>query len=425
MTSSNKKGMVRKLQLRKRFLVWGVTLSILVIAMTGVVSGKSVYLVGTWYDDPAPINAYEIGSGGYPLSYQATYEVESHRWGPMGLAIYNDPDGDDDFSDAQIFVTYEGSNIIEVFSAVDFSDLGTITAVGASDLAGIVVDQEKRLVYTVDRWTKNLYVYDANGFAPQGTLPIVLDELDGWGAVGLALDEVRDWLFVTDGDGSVHYFHTATWAQVGTLPVANTNAIGIAYDEISRCVYTGGAFESDYLIGKYDMKTSTPSSADVSANGGIHGLAVDPDTHLVYVTTGYPQYDLRVFDSDLNQVYVYPDAEGMINAPTGMCIPAEEIGYEEPIIVFTVYPNPFMPNDQDANTGSWNTGVTFLNVAEETAVRIYTLAGELVRDSGPTDDAEWVWDGCNAAGTRVASGMYIYVATYGQEQKIGKIVVIR
>ena len=322
---------------RKSIAVIAVVLSVLVIAMVGTASAspKSLYLVADHHGSPTPINAYDIGPGGFPLTYQATYNVTSHDLGASGLAMYDDPNGDGDFSDAQIFVTYESSNLVEVFNAVDLTPVpGTpITAAGASDLAGIVVDQEKELVYTVDRFTQNLYVYDANTFAPVGTLPIVLSNLStDYGAVGLALDETNDWLFVTDFTPIVHYFDTATWSEVGTITTKSVYAISIAYDEANQLAYTSGAFYSDYLLAKYDMTTGTATSVDVETVSnitgcGAMGLALDPATGLLYVTTGYSGDDLRVFDSSLSQVYLYPDTEGMILNPAGICIPREEISY--------------------------------------------------------------------------------------------------
>lgn len=334
---------MKNIALKKMLLVCAVVACVLtVIGMGGPVAAKSVYLVSDHHASPAPINAYDIGAGGFPLTYQATYEVTSHELGASGLAMFNDPNGDGDLSDAQIFVTYERSNLVEVFRAVDFSYVDTVTAIGARDLAGIVVDQENRLVYTVDRRTKNLYVYvydaDAKTFAPQGTLPIVLSTLGSGGAWGLALDEKRDWLFVTDYSKTVHYFDTNTWTEVGTITTANHfGAIGIAvyYDDNNQTlpiVYTGAAFHirRDYSLAKYDMTTSTATSVDLSqvvSGMGAMGLAVDLQTNLLYVTTGYYGDDLRVFDSDLNQVYLYPDTEGQILNPAGICIPSGEIGY--------------------------------------------------------------------------------------------------
>ncbi|NVM57866.1 MAG: hypothetical protein HWN51_07090 [Desulfobacterales bacterium] len=163
----------------------------------------------------------------------------------------------------------------------------------------------------------------------------MLSTLGDFGAVGLALDETRDRLFVTDFSKRVHYFDTNTWTEVGTITVANRwSAIGIAYDEENQIVYTGAAFRYDSLLAKYDMTTDTATSVDLSQivyGMGAMGLAVDPDTHLLYVTTGYSGDDLRVFDSDLNEVYVYPDTEGQILNPAGICIPSAEIGYQNPL----------------------------------------------------------------------------------------------
>jgi len=101
---------------------------------------------------------------------------------------------------------------------------------------------------------------------------------------------------------------------------------------------------------------------------------------------------------------------------------------------FWVYPNPFQPNDYDVNTGTWEEGITFqfINYPGVHEVKIYTLAGELVVE---TQDADWIdeggrliwqWDTRNENGDRVASGLYLYLATCGAgEQRSGKIVVIK
>lgn len=333
---------------KKAVLVLMLALVLCFFAATQLVyaSPKSIYLVADHHASPTPINAYNINPDG-TLGYQATYSVTSLGIGASGLAMYDDPNGDSDYSDAQIFVTYESSNTIEVFNAVDLSTVGSITASGASDLAGIVVDQGNTLVYTVDRWTQNLYVYDANTFAPVGTLPIVLSTLSNKGtasfpyegAIGLALDETNGWLYVTDCTPTVHIFDTSSWTEIGTITTDSNYAISIAVDVDLGIVYTGGGFYTltgygswDCLLAKYDLATSTATSIDLEAFSGIYqcgaiGLAVDPDTNRLYVTTGYGGDDLRVFDSGLNQVYLYPDTEGMILNPAGICIPGKEYAY--------------------------------------------------------------------------------------------------
>ena len=292
---------------------------------------KSVYLVADHHASPTEINAYGIPSGGYPLSYQATYPVQFLGIGASGLAINNDPNDDGNYNDAQVLVTYESSGEIEVFNAVDFTAVDTIPTAG-TDLAGIVVDQEKDLIYAVDRFTSNLYVYDADTFAPVGTQPITLSGLTGQGAVGLALDEINDWLFVTDFDSTVNYYDTANWLLAGTITTDSPEPSGIACDYNNGFIYTGGGFSNDNILAKFDMNTMTASSIDMPTATGIPGcgaigLAVDIDTGLLYVTTGYTGDDLRVFDSDLNEVYLYPDSEGKILNPAGIAIPTVPIGY--------------------------------------------------------------------------------------------------
>jgi len=93
-----------------------------------------------------------------------------------------------------------------------------------------------------------------------------------------------------------------------------------------------------------------------------------------------------------------------------------------------VYPNPFVPNDQDTTTGDWDSGVTLDKfTCDGLRVRIYTLTGELVREIVAEEYSSFIqWDGRNEQGDKVASGIYLYLVTNEVgEQKAGKLVVIK
>ncbi len=88
-----------------------------------------------------------------------------------------------------------------------------------------------------------------------------------------------------------------------------------------------------------------------------------------------------------------------------------------------VYPNPWSPNDGNVDTGD-STGITFDNLTPESRIRIYTISGQLVRDSVPGTSV-WNWDGNNTAGRSVFSGVYLYIITDGSMRKSGKVTVIK
>lgn len=78
------------------------------------------------------------------------------------------------------------------------------------------------------------------------------------------------------------------------------------------------------------------------------------------------------------------------------------------------YPNPFV-----IRYGDETVRFDYAGLAE---VRIFTLAGELVREI----PINGVWDGRNAAGKRVASGVYIFVLTTPDgDTGRGKILLVR
>lgn len=83
-----------------------------------------------------------------------------------------------------------------------------------------------------------------------------------------------------------------------------------------------------------------------------------------------------------------------------------------------VYPNPFKPH-------LGHTEIYFKGLTAKTTIKIYNIAGELVRKIENVD-GETRWDARNNSGNKVASGVYIYIITNDKgNKKIGKLAVIK
>ncbi|MFC2061777.1 Ig-like domain-containing protein [Elusimicrobiota bacterium] len=87
-----------------------------------------------------------------------------------------------------------------------------------------------------------------------------------------------------------------------------------------------------------------------------------------------------------------------------------------------VYPNPYKPN-----SGLDHQNISFDGLTEKAVVRIYTITGRLVNElKGHTIPGKIEWDVLNSDYERVASGVYLYVITDGDNKSvIGKFAVIR
>lgn len=83
-----------------------------------------------------------------------------------------------------------------------------------------------------------------------------------------------------------------------------------------------------------------------------------------------------------------------------------------------IWPNPFRPAQVN---------VTFGGLPANARVRIYTLHGEILFDSGPTTSSgqEVFWSVVNQSGRRVASGVYLAVVDSGSSRKVFKVAVER
>lgn len=83
----------------------------------------------------------------------------------------------------------------------------------------------------------------------------------------------------------------------------------------------------------------------------------------------------------------------------------------------TVFPNPFDPTRQE---------LTFAGLPLDTKIYILTTSGEVIRVLEEADgDGGVQWDGRNASGRPVQSGIYLFVASHGGLSQDGKVAVLR
>jgi len=292
-------------------------------AVTNTAAAKSLYVIADIWastsDRTLPVHAYDIGMDG-TLTFQAQYDIPDRSLGAVGIAIDSDS--------KYVFITYEGSDAIKLLNPVTMTDAGTTIAPDALDLAGIVYDHEKRLLYTVDRGQNHLYVYDWN---PQTTTlthakgsPFLLAE-DAT-PFGIALDEGDGLLYVANARNTVHVYSTSDWRLVKTITLSRM-AISIALDVRNGFMYTGAGYAGNTYLTQHNLATGKEAEVQVDPEGGVIGLAVNSDTGLVYMSTGKnnaPGGDnLMVYDTALNLIDFVPIGGN----PTGVAIPGRNIGF--------------------------------------------------------------------------------------------------
>jgi len=295
-----------------------LALTMSIIVMTETATAKSLYVIADINVDPQPLQAYDIGVDG-ALAFQAEYEIPHHMCGGVGLAIDSD--------NGQLFVTYEASDNIQLVDTKTMAATESIEAPDASNLAGIVYDHDKELLYCVDRRRDKLYVYDwepSTGVLShvQGS-PFILRKAN---AFGIALDEIDDILYVANGTEEIYAYDTSTWVLVRTITVSRI-AISVAVDVRNGFLYSGGGYLGNHYLTQYHLATDAEKEIRVEPDAGVMGLGVDTDTGYIYISTGndtIPGGDnLLVYDTSLKQI----DKISGIGNPTGLVVPGKDVGY--------------------------------------------------------------------------------------------------
>jgi uncharacterized repeat protein (TIGR01451 family) len=321
-TGSIREDLIMKNVKRKDVLGLGALSMLLVVAnlvmiAPDIAAAKSLYLIADIKQDGTPTNAtqplhvYDVGADGL-LTFRAEQDIPYIMLGAVGIAIDSDS--------GYLFITYEDSGDILTLDTTTMKDWLRITAPAAQDLAGIVYDHRKGLLYCVDRGKNNLYVYDWDAklreLSPVERSPFFLTKAT---AYGIALDELSGLLYVANATDTVTVYDTTDWDQVDTISLDRI-AISIAIDSVNGMMYTGAGYAGDRYLTQYHLTTGKETKIRAELDAGVIGLAVDPDTSMVYMSTGLNNEEggdnLLVYDAALNLVETIP----IDGSPTGLVI---------------------------------------------------------------------------------------------------------
>ncbi len=290
----------------------------LITSVTETTRAKPLYVIADMKGYPTPIHVYDIAADG-TLTFQAEFSIPHYVRRAEYLAI----DSDSNF----LFATFEHGDMIHFIDATALMYKNHIAVPDFPDLAGIVYDHDKGLVYCAYRDTDMLYVYDWE--ASTTTLnpaPHSPATLTGSTAFGIALDEINDLLYVANNSKTINVYYTSGWSLKETITVSRT-AISIAVDATRGFIYTGGDNVGNQYLTQYSLDTRREAEVQVEPDVGVMGLAVDPATGFIYVSTGDDYKvggdNLKVYDTSLKQIGVITDIEN----PTGIAITFEDISY--------------------------------------------------------------------------------------------------
>lgn len=183
-----------------------------------------------------------------------------------------------------------------------------------------------------------------------------------------------------------------------------------------------GSGLADYLLNGIAINAIAIDGANrkwfATQSNGVYLMSADCQDELQHFTAdNSPLLSDEVFDIAINgqtgQVY-FATSKGLCSYVTDATVGIEELSDDE----LFAYPNPVTPE--------YNGTITIRGMEAGSEVKILSSTGQLIW-RGVSNGGTFTWNGCNRQGRRVASGIYIVVASNASGKKAAttKIAVIR
>jgi predicted lipoprotein with Yx(FWY)xxD motif len=229
-------------------------------------------------------------------------------------------------------------------------------------------------------------------------------------------------------DPAIHYFQVVTHTQTPTTYWISAPDSGYSVDNLAPCPPATVMAEQIYTPEGLEITWEPNSEPDLSAYVIHRGTASDfaPDEgNLIY-----SECELIYFDGDWRWDSGYWYKVGAVdvhgNVSEYVLLGPEEVTGDEPIVppaasyLLQNFPNPFNPV----------TRIRFgLMEPARVSLRIYDTSGRLVRTlvDGHRDMGHHAeeWDGRDAGGRAVASGVYFYKLEAGAFEETKKMILLR
>ena len=364
------------------------------------------------------------------------------------------------------YVVNSGEHDIQVIDLTAETTIGSINCPNGSNPYWMTILPDENKGYVTGLFTNQVYIFNPDTYQITGSINV------GSGPEGLyfyedklyvcntcygspngtisVIDTDNDTVIETiqvgnnpqfcevDGYGKLHVVCTGNYADIsGEIYIINTHdssdydvlEIGGSPTKIgihnNGTVYLADGFGQGFMA--YDSQTLEiihPSN-DLFASGGCF-VRFDPNGN-IYLGDALDWVNNGA-------VYIYSADEVLLNTITVGVIPQDaefynfDIGVdddfpEEDLFSLSNYPNPFSTH----TTISFNLAT---KLHKSTQIKIYNIKGQLVTELGVTSYGlgvgKAIWNGKDANGARVSSGIYFYqIEIDGEKSKIKKAVLIK
>jgi hypothetical protein len=204
----------------------------------------------------------------------------------------------------------------------------------------------------------------------------------------------------------------------------------------AKAIAAGGSYRAPVSIQEviaYDTKGNLMQSLSTPAEISIHyditnsPNLIRPQTLALWVLDTTHQLWVKIPESqNTSQMVVAPVTQFSVFALMGSPDGSASDSF--------AFPVPWRPHGPNAGSGSGQSGteadgITFSNIPSECTIKIYTIAGDLVREIHHSDTggliAQEKWDVKTTHGDPAASGVYLWRVESSVDGKNGKLMVIR
>ena len=313
--------------------------------------------------------------------------------------------------------------VIHLWDATTHSLLRTLTA-GGWQTNGIAFSPDGKMLAIGD--VKNIFLWDTNTWQHLKTLTRHI-----WGGYGVAFSPDGRILASGNGDTTIDLWDTDAWQHLKMLTGHTERVITLEFSPDSTMLSSGSR---DGTVLLWDLTAATPEQKTIAADVNGDGVVNIIDLTLVAAAFGNTAAAPEIWS--LQNMLTRAEVEQWLrqarqvnladpNFQHGIFILEQLLASLTPkeTVLLPNYPNPFNPE----------TWIPYqLATPADVSISIYAADGKLVRtlDLGhqpigiyESRSRAAYWDGRNALGEPVASGLYFYTLAAGEFTATRKMLI--